>query len=92
MNDNNFKQQDLSRTLTEALIIAESALMSDAHSLKNSLEEDPKLKDGNVKVVIEQKMHETFEAAHVLRDTIKRRGHADVVKRVADHHPWLRTP
>ncbi|BDD79652.1 hypothetical protein [Burkholderia phage FLC9] len=90
MNDNNFRFQPLSRALTEALVIAQNALISEAHQLKGHLESDPKC-IGQVAEVIEEKMHETFEATQVIRDTIKRRGHKDVVQRIRDHEPWLRS-
>lgn len=80
---------ELSRALTEALYIAQSATLSEAYTLKNTLETDPKCV-GHMRKVIEQKMHEEFEAAQVIQDTIKRRGHRDVLKRLREHEPWLR--
>lgn len=86
-----YRFPELSRALTEALYIAVSATESEAFSLKNTLGDDEKCV-GHVREVIEQKMHECFEAAQVLKDTIKRRGHRDVVKRLREHEPWLRNP
>lgn len=80
---------ELSRALTEALHIAQSATSSEAYSLKNTLESDPKCV-GHVRKIIEQKMHESFEAVQVIQDTIKRRGHRDVLARLREHEPWLR--
>lgn len=92
MNDNQYKQAELSRALTEALFLAQSALESDARQLKGNLEDDPQCKEGSVKELIEAKMHESFEGVQLIRDTIKRRGHKDVVQRLREHELWLRNP
>jgi hypothetical protein len=84
-----YRPVELSRALTEALFVAQQATESEAVSLKSSMETDEKCV-GHVRMVVEQKMHECFEAVQVIRDTIKRRGHRDVVKRLREHESWLR--